>query len=581
MGNGRSLSLLNEADSATAHVRGGVRRRLGEASSSFGLSGTSAPLLQTRRDWGQGKLSAKQVVDYMKSAEQQGAEGLPRVSSMNHPQNLHRSLVAAFGKLKGSPDFVWVELPITKGVMSHPFLLPHMWFAELHSSSSQSWEDLLGERGAIPFFWRKMAESPFLRHHPHLAKANLKFTVPLGLHGDAGAFSNNDSLYVFSWNSLVHQGITRDTRHVITLIKKSLITEGTLDVISKVMGWSFNVLLSAVHPSADWDGRDMEGGDAYLAQKYRGALSQVRGDWEFFGSFLGLPKWSETQSMCWLCEASGMADRLRYSNHALDAPWRATRRTHEKFLAGLAAKGKDVAPIFKHTKGLRLECVMIDVLHTADLGVTAHILGNILWECVVAKVWGEATQDGNVAECMKAIEQFYKHNKTTSKLQGKLTVDRLRTTGGWPKLKSKAAAARHLVPFAVGLARLHLDERRLALCLLLERFYVILNHEGQFLSDHAKVELPRLGLRLCVLFSQLASEAAMSRQKLWKTSPKLHLFQHVCEWQSIESGNPRFYWCYADEDLVGQLIEVAEACHAKTMAVTTMYKWLTLVFASN
>ena len=52
----------------------------------------------------------------------------------------------------------------------------------------------------------------------------------------------------------------------------------------------------------------------------------------------------------------------------------------------LAAKGKDVAPIFKHTKGLRLECVMIDVLHTADLGVTAHILGTILWECVVAKV---------------------------------------------------------------------------------------------------------------------------------------------------------------------------------------------------
>lgn len=101
------------------------------------------------------------------------------------------------------------------------------------------------------------------------------------------------------------------------------------------------------------------------------------------------------------------------------------------------------------------------------------------------------------------------------------------------------------------------------------------------MSDHAKVELPRLGLRLCVLFSQLASEAAMSRQKLWKTSPKLHLFQHVCEWQSIESGNPRFYWCYADEDLVGQLIEVAEACHAKTMAVTAMYKWLTLVFASN
>ena len=565
MGDGRSLSPLNEAESATAHVRGGVRRRLGEASSSFGLSGTSAPLLQTlRRDWGQGKLSAKQVVDYMKSAEQQGAEGLPRVSSMNHPQNLHRSLVAAFGKPKGSPDFVWVELPTTKGVMSHPFLLPHMWFAELHSSSSQSWEDLLGERGAIPFFWRKMAESPFLRHHPHLAKANLKFTVPLGLHGDAGAFSNNDSLYVFSWNSLVHQGTTRDTRRVITLIKKFLMTEGTLDVIAKV---------SAVHHALDAPSFGPSASRAKEELEELKVKAEPRSEDEILKDKVSTFM-KEAGSTC-------AVFRTMLSNHALDAPWRATRRTHEKFLAGLAAKGKDVAPMFKHTTGLRLECVMIDVLHTADLGVTAHILGNILWECVVAKVWGEATQDANVAECMKAIEQFYKHNKTTSKLQGKLTVDRLRTTGGWPKLKSKAAAARHLVPFAVGLARLHLDERRLALCRLLERFYVILNHEGQFLSDHAKVELPRLGLRLCVLFSQLASEAAMSRQKLWKTSPKLHLFQHVCEWQSIESGNPRFYWCYADEDLVGQLIEVAEACHAKTMAVTAMYKWLTLVFASN
>ena len=26
-------------------------------------------------------------------------------------------------------------------------------------------------------------------------------------------------------------------------------------------------------------------------------------------------------------------------------------------------------------------------------------------------------------------------------------------------------------------------------------------------------------------------------------------------------GNPRFSWCYSDEDMVGQLVEVAESCH--------------------
>ena len=44
-----------------------------------------------------------------------------------------------------------------------------------------------------------------------------------------------------------------------------------------------------------------------------------------------------------------------------------------------------------------------------------------------------------------------KANKSMSRVQGKLTVERLRTDGGWPKLKAKAAATRHLVHFALEL----------------------------------------------------------------------------------------------------------------------------------
>ena len=40
----------------------------------------------------------------------------------------------------------------------------------------------------------------------------------------------------------------------------------------------------------------------------------------------------------------------------------------------------------------------------------------------------------------------------------------------------------------------------------------------------------------------------------------------------------RFFGCHNDEDLVGQLVEVAEHCHPKTMAATGLGKWALLAF---
>ena len=61
-------------------------------------------------------------------------------------------------------------------------------------------------------------------------------------------------------------------------------------------------------------------------------------------------------------------------------------------------------------------------------------------------------------------------------------------------------------------------------------------------------------------------------------TPKVHLMLHLCEDQAPSVGNPKFYWVYADEDLVGSMIEVAESCHASTMAATAMVKWSIMAF---
>ena len=94
------------------------------------------------------------------------------------------------------------------------------------------------------------------------------------------------------------------------------------------------------------------------------------------------------------------------------------------------------------------------------------------------------------------------------------------------------------------------------------------------MSNEVKEELPRLALQLGTCYQRLAADAFARGLKLWKITPKLHLFVHLCEIQAIVFGNPRFYWTYADEDLVTHMIEMASSVHPNTLAVNVLFKWL-------
>ena len=113
---------------------------------------------------------------------------------------------------------------------------------------------------------------------------------------------------------------------------------------------------------------------------------------------------------------------------------------------------------------------------------------------------------------------------------------------------------------------------------LLVACYDILESESQFLSAAAKHKLPRIGQKLAECYGCLARIAFDRGEKLWKLSPKLHLMEHLLEYQCIQAGNPRWYWTYADEDLVGLMIDIAEGCHANTLAYSVLFKLLWSLF---
>jgi hypothetical protein len=225
-----------------------------------------------------------------------------------------------------------------------------------------------------------------------------------------------------------------------------------------------------------------------------------------------------------------------------------------------------------------------------DQGTGSHIVGNVFWYIAcVKRVFGGTTNEERIAFLQADLNKWYKRTKATSRIQGELTIDRIRTSKSWPKLKAKAAATRHAAAYALELMLTHAstdeadpwyqaDQMAIGVCQLLVQFYAMLQFESRYLSAAATAAAPELGRKLSILYGRLSTFAFNMGIKLWKVMPKLHLVIHLCEDQMPVFGNARYYWTYGDEDLVGHLIEIAESVHPRTVAISLLMKWLICVF---
>ena len=170
----------------------------------------------------------------------------------------------------------------------------------------------------------------------------------------------------------------------------------TLDAVFRIMGWSFNSMLTGNFPDRNLHGRSSSVG-GLLAGGWRGALCQVRGDWAFYTEVFRFPSWNGAERMCWMCTASSTIRDLAFSNFAPNAKWRSTRWSHESYLAYLRAVGLAILALLLCIIGFRLECVMVDTLHTVDQRVAGHIAGNVFWLLAVKRrVFGGATQQEQI-----------------------------------------------------------------------------------------------------------------------------------------------------------------------------------------
>jgi len=222
----------------------------------------------------------------------------------------------------------------------------------------------------------------------NLARAASEAGVPfeealgIGLWGDgiASKWDRTESLEVVTL-SLPGFGPGRDIRIPLCGIsKRFLLQHETIDSILSVLLWSFRALARGAHPSARHDGSEWGPGEAHRAKMsdrpvgVKGFLVELRGDWAWFKTVLRLPAWNESRGCCWLCRATPADIRSIDEN----APWRSQRLSHWGLVSRMRAHGLSMRPL-NSCPGFRSDCIQIDWLHTAELGVTSDFLGNLFY----------------------------------------------------------------------------------------------------------------------------------------------------------------------------------------------------------
>jgi hypothetical protein len=224
------------------------------------------------------------------------------------------------------------------------------------------------------------------------------------------------------------------------------------DYVLQVFAWSMQQLALGFWPKSRHTGQAWASTDKDRAKRggqeltYHAALLQGRGDWAFYNSVLDFPSWSN-KHICWKCKAS-KGGAFDYKEAGTEAAWRGQRLEGYAFLAEQRAAGIIPSTIFSEP-GFHVKHIMVDYLHTMDLGVAADCLGNLFLE-ILSLLPG--TRADKVSNLWRRMKQWYADHRPHSQLQT-LTWEMIKKDATSPaKLRAKAAECRGLVPFGAALA---------------------------------------------------------------------------------------------------------------------------------
>lgn len=508
----------------------------------------------------QNKLSAKQVQKLAVAGVVSGArDAVPLAATGSHgkhPGNMARDISRQLlRKLPKGVQPYWFELPLwnkdlnTTSVVSYPLLLPHELLAD-HMMK-------LGSKTVCAK--RQLMSWDIVQTFAVECQCPPELVVPMGLWGDGVPFKKKDSLEMLTLNFL---GDFQGQRHLLIGIEHkhlcqcgSCFGRHSMDVVFKVLQWSFTMCFLGRWPSTRHDGGlwlDTDSNRKALSGKSlpaMGGLLQLRADWKWLHAFLAFPHWG-AHSLCAWCNANTTS--CPWKDTSPEAAWRTQRRTERDFFDELVARGVSPSPLFS-VPGFGLHLVHLDWLHVVDLGCAADIIGSTLWE---ALDFQEGHNRKNKVRMLWAkLVAYYRRTVVASKLDN-LTVEMLWAPGQpSPKLKAKGAECRGVQAFSLEIAQQLATTQKTEHWLNIQRV-------NQSLVDLTATcsyrpynweRAARSCQSLAIAWELLASE----ERSVWQLKPKLHLLQEMVEIASKSLGSPELYWTYKDEDFGGKCAELA------------------------
>ncbi|CAK0891752.1 unnamed protein product [Prorocentrum cordatum] len=375
-----------EASSAAPSDGRGIRRRVEDLEGATPCGGDAREFTDLlRRRWAMGSISSPGVIKFARAAASQGAQNIGACAGTSNLQSKHafRAVCRAVGTPARAPQISWAELKNTNGdVIFHPFVDPidtlEAWYRKGPLVLKQR---ITGEDGETAQFWHAPRDHPTYKCNASRISST---TVPLGLHGDAAPTSKADGLFTLKFNSLLGHGDAIATRDVVTAFKKSDLDLDMFEQMVDRIAWSFNALFKGVMPALQHNGVPHPEAGRTLCYGGIFATIQMRGDWEYYSDFLHLHR--------------------HLSN-------------------------------FFKIISFRFEGIVVEILHCLDLGVSSHLIANVLVEIMARGQWGpnrESHMQGLVAD----IKQWRRSHKLAHRLQGELVFARLRTQADWPTLKA-------------------------------------------------------------------------------------------------------------------------------------------------
>ena len=543
--------------------KGGIKQRLnlGKSASSDSAAADSHVETFARKKIKSGKFSAADVNDLCGDAKS---------SEKNASRNLLRRMNASatFPEVYVAPIVAWDAVNACKTEVDAHFLLP---YEVLDHVGSAEWASLDASEHSVSVARKSWGE----RLNPPMDDTSE--IVPLSLWGDSAPLSKkNGSLYMLLWSVL---RVSFSKRFWIVCFSKDLLCQCgcagrcTIDSALRVVVWACQVMLAGVWPAFRDDGTAFAAstrqGDVARAKragsrlKVRGAMLAKKGDWAWLKQVVNLASWSSSSRCCWLCRANH--DNMTDATGA--AEWRQTMVSNLEFQQEQEGSYRSV---LWGLPGFILAYIDLDLMRVADLGISQALVGNCIFELFKELGGVQAHPDKTLGELLTLISIASKHLGFDRPING-LTLLMFKQPGKTPRMRTKAAETRHLVvvvdwlftemfqpknPHAVLRQRC---VKQLAL------FYEELRIWGPGSPQRAAV----LGRTHVILYAELLREALASGDwensswHPWRFYPKHHLFVHLAEVGIARAGNPKAFWCYQDENAIGEAVKIGKACHCK------------------